>query len=57
VAGNFSVHHLLGRAPAGTLIQMTSSGSVWYQSPAMFDNTNLYLVSSDPGVTAKVQIW
>jgi hypothetical protein len=56
VAGNITVPHLLGRAPAGALIQMTSSGAIWFQS-AMYDGTNLYLVASDPTVTAKVQIW
>ncbi len=57
VAGNFSVPHLLGRTPAGALIQMTASGAIWFQKLTLYDNKNLYLVSSDPGVTAKVQIW
>jgi len=57
VAGNFSVPHLLGRTPVGARVQMTASGAIWFQSLAMYDNTNLYLVASDPGVTAKVQIW
>ena len=56
-AGNFTLAHLLGRTPVGALIQMTSSGAIWFQSSAMYDNTNLYLVASDTGVTAKVQIW
>ena len=55
--GNFTVPHRLGRTPVGALIQMTSSGAVWFQSSTMYDNTNLYLVASDPTVTAKVQIW
>ncbi len=57
MAGNFTLPHLLGRTPVGALIQMTSSGAVWFQSPTMYDNTNLYLVASDLAVTAKVQIW
>jgi hypothetical protein len=57
VAGNFTLPHLLGRTPVGALIQMTSSGAMWFQSATMYDNTNLYLVASDPTVTAKVQIW
>jgi hypothetical protein len=57
VAGNFSVPHLLGRMPVGALIQMTASGAIWFQSLTTYDNTNLYLVASDPGVTARVQIW
>ena len=56
-AGNFTLPHLLGRRPVGALIQMTSSGAMWFQSATMYDNTNLYLVASDPTVTAKVQIW
>jgi hypothetical protein len=55
--GNFTVPHLLGRTPVGALIQMTSSGAVWFQASTMYDGTNLYLVASDPTVTAKVQIW
>ena len=57
VAGNFSVPHLLGRTPVGVLIQMTASGAIWFQALTTYDNTNLYLVASDPGVTARVQIW
>jgi len=57
VAGNITVPHLLGRTPLGALIQMTSSGAFWFQSSTMYDGTNLYLVASDPTVTAKVQIW
>jgi hypothetical protein len=56
-AGNFTLPHLLGRTPEGALIQMTSSGAIWFQSATLYDNTNLYLVASDPTVTAKVQIW
>jgi hypothetical protein len=55
--GNFAVPHLLGRTPRGALIQMTSSGALWFQSSTLYDNTNLYLVASDPTVTAKVVIW
>ena len=55
--GNFTLPHLLGRTPVGALIQMSSSGAIWFQSTAMYDNTNLYLVASDPAVTARVQIW
>jgi hypothetical protein len=56
-AGNFSVAHLLGRTPNGALIQMTSGAAIWFQSATLYDGTNLYLVASDAGVTAKVQIW
>jgi hypothetical protein len=55
--GNFSVAHLLGRAPLGAVIRMTSGGTVWFQNPTDMDGTNLYLVASDAGVTAKVIVW
>jgi len=55
--GNFSVSHLLGRMPIGAHIRMTSPGAIWWQSPTDVDALNLYLVASDAGVTAKVQIW
>jgi len=57
VAGNFSLAHHLGRTPCGALIYPTSGGALWFQSPTMFDATNLYLVASDAGVTAGVQVW
>ena len=57
VPGNFTVPHLLGRVPIGAHVRMTSPGAIWWQSPADVDDVNLYLVASDAGVTAKVQIW
>ncbi len=55
--GSFTVPHLLGRAPIGAQIRMTSAGAIWWQSPTDTDTVNLYLVASDAGVTAKVQVW
>jgi len=55
--GNFTVPHLLGRVPVGANIRMTSPGAIWWQSPTDMDSVNLYLVASDTGVTAKVQVW
>lgn len=55
--GNFQVAHGLGRVPTAGIIQMTSSGTIWFQSPLMYDGTNLYLVASDGGVTAKILVW
>ena len=55
--GSFSVAHLLGRMPVGATIRMTSPGAIWWQSPTDMDSLNLYLVASDAGVTAKVQVW
>jgi hypothetical protein len=56
-SGNFSVPHLLGRVPVGVILQMTSSGAIWFQPVTMYDATNLYLVASAGGVTGKVQVW
>jgi hypothetical protein len=55
--GNFTVPHLLGRVPIGAHVRMTSPGAIWWQSPTDVDGVNLYLVASDAGVTAKVQVW
>jgi len=55
--GNFTLQHFLGRTPIGAAIQMTSGGAIWFQSTTMYDGTNLYLVASDAGVTAKVMVW
>ncbi|MGO8792685.1 MAG: hypothetical protein ACLQVL_35585 [Terriglobia bacterium] len=55
--GNFTAPHLLGRTPIGAHVRMTSPGAIWWQSPTDVDGVNLYLVASDAGVTAKVQVW
>jgi hypothetical protein len=55
--GTFTVPHLLGRIPVGAQIRMTSPGAIWWQSPTDVDHLNLYLVASEAGVTAKVQVW
>lgn len=55
--GNLTVQHFLGRTPAGAVIRMTSAGAIWWQNPTDMDATNLYLVASDSGVTAKVLVW
>jgi len=55
--GSFAVPHLLGRTPIGAHVRMTSPGAIWWQSPTDMDGVNLYLVASDTGVTAKVQVW
>jgi hypothetical protein len=55
--GNFTVPHLLGRAPICAIIQMTSGGAIWFQVPVSYDGVNLYFVASDAGVTGKVVVW
>jgi hypothetical protein len=55
--GNCTVAHLLGRVPVCAVVQMTSGGLIWFQTPTSYDGTNLYLVASDAGVTGKVVVW
>ena len=55
--GNSTVPHLLGRAPLCAIIQMTSGGAIWFQTPTSYDGTNLYFVASDAGVTGRVIVW
>lgn len=55
-AGNNTVPHLLGRTPNEANILMTSAFLIWFQSPTMWDGTNLYLVASDAGAAAQVYL-
>jgi hypothetical protein len=55
--GNGAVPHLLGRAPLCAVIQMTSGGAIWFQSPTSYDGTNIYFVASDAGITGRVIVW
>jgi hypothetical protein len=56
-AGNCTVPHLLGRVPLCAIIQMTSGGAIWFQTPTSYDGVNLYLVASASNVTGKVILW
>jgi hypothetical protein len=55
-AGNFSVAHGMAATPKLALIQMTSAGRIWFQT-ARYDATNVYLVASDSGLTAKLLLY
>jgi hypothetical protein len=55
--GNGSVAHLLGRAPLCAIIQMTSGGAIWFQTPTSYDGTKIYFVASDAAVTGRVIVW
>jgi hypothetical protein len=55
--GSFTQWHGLGRTPICAIIQMTSPGAVWFQTPVNYDGTFLYLVASDVGITGKVIVW
>lgn len=48
--GPFTLPHNLGMLPVTVIFEFTDGGTVWFQ-PQRFDTTNLYLVSSDFGVT------
>jgi len=55
--GNGTTPHLLGRAPLCAIIQMTSGGAIWLQTPTSYDGKNIYFVASDAGVTGRVIVW
>jgi hypothetical protein len=55
-AGDFTVAHGLGRMPAQVSLLMTSAGAIWFQTPTLYDSTNLYLVSSSAGLTARIKL-
>ena len=57
VPGDFTVAHGLGATPRLVLIQMTSAGFIWFQSPTRYDSTLLYLTASDGGLTGKAEAW
>ncbi len=49
-AGDFVVPHSLGVTPCSVIIQMISSGKIWFQLPVRYDADNLYLTASDGGI-------
>lgn len=55
-SGNFTVAHNLGFQPTAVIIDVTSSGNIWFQ-PQLYDVNNLYLISSDAGVTATISVY
>lgn len=55
-AGNITIPHGLSGQPSMLEIVPTSSGTIWGQS-FFADETNLYLVASDVGVTATVLVY
>ena len=56
VAGNFTIPHTLGRVPKVGVIQMQAPafGIVEFQSPVMYDASNIYLYASVPGLSGVV---
>ena len=54
--GAFSVPHGLAAVPSLIEILPTSGGAIWGQDP-LYDETNVYLVASDAGVTATVSVY
>lgn len=56
VGGNFTVPHGIGGVPSAAIIQMTSSGLIWFQNPS-YDATNLYLVASDGPLTGNAIVF
>ncbi len=54
--GNFTLAHNLGIVPSTIVIEYTSGGAIWFQ-PIRYDDTNLYLVASDAGVTGVIVVF
>lgn len=54
--GNFTVAHGQSATPIYAIIQMTSGGEIWFQTP-QYDATNLYLVASDAGITGNAIVF
>ena len=54
--GDFTIAHGLSAAPSRISILMTSGGAIWAQATA-FDGTNVYLVASAGGITARVAVF
>ena len=54
--GDFTLVHNLGMTPNTVIIELTSGGGIWFQS-IRFDETNLYLVASDSGLTGEVTVF
>jgi hypothetical protein len=57
IPGNFTIAHGAPSLPTFVLIQMTSGGAIWLQSPVGFDGTNLYLTSGDPSITGVAYVF
>lgn len=55
-SGPFTLAHTLGQLPASAFIEMTSGGAVWFQ-PVRYDESNVYLVASDVGLTGYVLVY
>jgi hypothetical protein len=49
--GNFIIGYCSALPAQAIIIQMTSGGAIWSQSPTLFDSANIYLVASDAGIT------
>lgn len=54
--GNFTLAHNLGMIPVTVIFEFTFGGTVWFQTPR-FDETNLYLVASDTGITGDAIVY
>lgn len=56
-AGNLAVKHGAGCKPSRVSWDMTSGGNFWLQQPISYDETNVYLVASGEGITARALVW
>jgi hypothetical protein len=53
--GPFTLAHTLGVIPGRALIELTSSGYVWFQ-PVRHGASNIYLMASNAGLTGYVLV-
>jgi hypothetical protein len=56
-AGTFTAKHGAGCKPSDVAITMTAGGNMWLQAPKSWDETNVYLVASGEGLSARVMVW
>jgi len=54
--GDFTLAHNLGLIPKTVIVEYTSGGAIWFQTPR-YDETNLYLIASDTGVTGIIIVY
>ena len=55
-SGDFTVPNGQGVIPKGVTVAMQSPGVVWFQATPRFDDTNVYLTASAPGLTGELEV-
>lgn len=55
--GPFQIAHGLSITPDLVVVQMTSEGEIWLQTPISCDETYIYLEASAGGITGIAEVW